>query len=575
MSTGSAMRCLLTGLVLACVVGAAAALVWLDGTWRADNWLYDQWVSRQAAPPSDEIVVVAIDQKSVAELGSWPWSRRTHAELIDRLTALDVKAIGFNVLFVDPSTSDPGADALLARAIADNGRTVLPVYAQTGGGSVLTVELLPIPELVAAAAGLGHVDQSSDADGVTRHMFLHAGLGQARWPSLALALQQLDGPWGRDYPTVRRLPEGLAPDAPWKWVRDHRVLLSWANPPDGFVRVSYVDVLAGRVPDGVLAGRRILVGADLSGLSDQLIWPGWRADEDRLPGVGFQANALDMLLSGRRIDSMGYTARFLLSAGLLLIPMLLVGKAALHGDWRPLVPLAVTLFSAGLALLVSFLLFKFAAVWFPPVSTMLVLGMLGLISLSWMYFDSRRTARIDPLTGASTRIVFDEALKRELRLAKRFRTPLTLLLVDVDRFKRLNDGYGHAAGDAVLKVLVDALAEHGRRARAVVARMGGDEFALLLPATRTEQALDIAKELMSGFALHCARIFDPHSSKDGGPQATISMGLYTYDLDERLGAIDIYERADSALYQAKQRGRNRSYVYQHPGDGAVEPALAR
>lgn len=573
-STRSLLRRLATGLVLAFVVSVLAGLLLSDATWRADNWVYDQWSERLAAEPGDNIVIVSIDQKSVTELGSWPWSRRRHAALIDRLTALGVEAIGLNILFTEPSALDPDADALLARAIADNGRTVLPVYAEADSRSALTVELLPIPELASVAAGLGHVDQAPDADGVTRHVFLKAGLGTPHWPSMALALQQLDDPGAFPHPPSGRIPEDQSPASVWHWVRDHRVLLSWSSPPDGFARVSYVDVLNDRVPGELLAGRWALVGVELSGLGDQLIWPGWRVDQDRLSGVEFQANALDMLLAGRRIDSLGSASSFAISIGFLLIPMLWVGVAASINHRRPFVPLVITLLSAGLALLLSLLLFKFAMTWFPPVPVILALGLLALISLSWMYFDSRRVARIDALTGTATRMVLDEALSQELRLAKRNRTPLTLLMIDVDRFKRLNDGYGHAAGDAALRALADVLRQHVKRSRVVAARMGGDEFALLLPETSSKIALDIARDMLADFGARSSNMAESGAVDDGIPPFTISIGVYTHDFSDDGSLKHIYERADSALYQAKQRGRNRSYVYRVEDHAAVRPMFA-
>ena len=238
---------------------AAASLVTLlhlfAVTWRADAWVYDNFVSASSRPADDRILVVAIDDKSLAELGRWPWSRRTHAALVEHLGNAGVRGVALNILLSEPALFDPEGDALLAQALNRSGKVVLPVYVEAEHPNGPSVELMPIPEFAASAASLGHVDMALDGDGVARSMFLRAGLGSPHWPSLALALSQL----GNDSNPTAELP-GLRvanpQDAPQdRWMRDYQVLVPYANPPDGFRRVSYADVLKGRVPASLLRGR--------------------------------------------------------------------------------------------------------------------------------------------------------------------------------------------------------------------------------------------------------------------------------------------------------------------------------
>ena len=168
--------CLLTG-------AAAAALVCLlilgSLTWRADAWIYDRLARSFPAPVDDRILVVAIDEKSLAELGRWPWSRRLHAGLINRLTAAGANGVALDILLSQPALFDPEGDALLAQAISRNGRVVLAVHAASDLAGGDAIEILPIPEFAGSAASLGHVDMVVDADGGTRSAFLRAGLGSA------------------------------------------------------------------------------------------------------------------------------------------------------------------------------------------------------------------------------------------------------------------------------------------------------------------------------------------------------------------------------------------------------------
>ena len=181
-------------------VGAAALaiLVTLSGvTAPLDAWVYDRLVLGAAPAADPRIVVVDIDQKSLAELGRWPWSRRTHAQLVDRLRVAEAKGIAFNILLSEPALFDPEGDALLARAIGRSGRVVLPVLAESVQLNGPSVELMPIPEFAASAASLGHAEMVLDDDGVARSVYLRAGLGSPHWPALALALLQLDQPPAR------------------------------------------------------------------------------------------------------------------------------------------------------------------------------------------------------------------------------------------------------------------------------------------------------------------------------------------------------------------------------------------
>jgi diguanylate cyclase (GGDEF)-like protein len=535
----------LTGLAAASVV----TLLILSGlTWRADTWFYDAAAHATSRPASDRILLVAIDEKSLAELGRWPWSRRTHAELIDRLTAAGVRGIGLDVLLSDPALYDPEGDALLAQSLNKSGKVVLPVYAEAENRNGPIVELVPIPEFAASAAALGHVETSEDADGVVRDAYLRAGVGSARWPALALALSQLgaSGAVTAPLPGLRNAePEQIAPQ---RWVRDYQVRVPYADPADGFRRVSYADVLKGRIAIPELRGHWILVGATAPRIGKQLAVPGRNTAASRLAAVDYQANLLNMLLRGDAIVALALPAQLLLSIALVVAPLLPLG---LRGPRRIWLPIAAT---AALTLLMSLLLLRFGHAWFPP---MPVLAVLGLGSLWWLASRLRRTrhqAQSDALTGLPNRLRFDEELGQALRQAQRSGQPLSLLLLDVDHFRRLNDNLGQQAGDEVLQVLSTILRGRARRPRDLVARLGSDQFAVLLPETTPQSAAAIATTIHVDLANLATRPACPDSS----PPFTASIGIHTARVGEETTVEEVFQRADNALYQAKQDGRNRS-----------------
>ena len=308
-------------------VGAAALaiLVTLSGvTAPFDAWVYDRLVLGAAPEADPRIVVVDIDQKSLAELGRWPWSRRTHAQLVDRLRVAGAKGIAFNILLSEPALFDPEGDALLARAIGQSGRVVLPVLAESVQLNGPSVELMPIPEFAASAASLGHAEMVLDDDGVARSVYLRAGLGSPHWPALALALLQLDQPPGTatELPGRRRVKTELPAASPFDWVRDHEVLVPFTSPPNAFRHVSYTDVLNQRIPMSLLRGNWVVVGVNATGMGPLARAPG-QPPTASMSGAEYQANLLNMLLKDAAITPMAEGWQAALAALVAGFPLLL------------------------------------------------------------------------------------------------------------------------------------------------------------------------------------------------------------------------------------------------------------
>jgi diguanylate cyclase (GGDEF)-like protein/PAS domain S-box-containing protein len=164
-------------------------------------------------------------------------------------------------------------------------------------------------------------------------------------------------------------------------------------------------------------------------------------------------------------------------------------------------------------------------------------------------------ATTDGLTGLANRRAFDEALEQEWRRAQRGSQPLSLLLLDVDRFKRYNDTYGHQEGDHCLRAVAALVNAAVRRPGDVAARYGGEEMVLLLPNTGARAALGIAERLRAG--LEAARL--PHAANPPSGVVTASIGVAGLlpDAQLRFGPEALLAAADSALYAAKHQGRNR------------------
>ncbi|QFU16510.1 sensor domain-containing diguanylate cyclase [Microvirga thermotolerans] len=165
-------------------------------------------------------------------------------------------------------------------------------------------------------------------------------------------------------------------------------------------------------------------------------------------------------------------------------------------------------------------------------------------------------ARTDGLTGLANRRSFDEQLAKEWYRSVRDRAPLSLVLVDIDRFKQFNDTYGHQAGDDCLRAVARAVRQVARRPADLPARYGGEEIVLLLPATGPEGAAKIAERLRSSVEAMAI----PHAGNQPKGVVTVSVGTATLHLKPETAGErcdTLISLADSALYDAKRQGRNR------------------
>jgi diguanylate cyclase (GGDEF)-like protein len=163
-----------------------------------------------------------------------------------------------------------------------------------------------------------------------------------------------------------------------------------------------------------------------------------------------------------------------------------------------------------------------------------------------------RIALQDGLTGIPNRRAFDQTLLREWLRAGRTQSKLSLVLIDIDHFKKYNDTNGHLAGDDSLKRVASAIRD-ALRASDFPARYGGEEFACILPETDEEGALISAERIRA----QVASISLPHNGSQSAPFVTVSLGIATVTPSELLAPEKLIEIADRMLYQAKREGRNR------------------
>lgn len=332
---------------------------------RGDNIVFDALSHANAAKPNEDIVVVAIDDRSLDALGPWPWRRNIHADLIDRLADTGAKSIGYDILFVEPTAEDDR----LAEALRRAGNVYLPPAIDTPGvnGKLASV-IAPSGPLAEAAAGLGHAVLTPGQDGTVRNLPLWVSADGHAFPHLAL----LTARDGRTTPAVApgKTGDGLVTGDVWT--------LRFPRGAEPYPTVSFVDVLRGEVSPVFLQGKRVLVGATAQGMGDRYATP-TSAEGSLTPGVYIVATLMQAVLDDWYIRPLGKG----LTAVLSILPLLVM-----LAGFLTLRPVANTLLGFGLialTLLVSAMLLT-QGLWFAPLA-----ACTGVI-VAWPLWSWRRLA---------------------------------------------------------------------------------------------------------------------------------------------------------------------------------------
>lgn len=344
---------------------------------RVDNLLYDLGQRLHSRPAPADLVIVAIDEDSLSKLGRWPWSRRLHASLVDRLKADGARVIGLDLVIAEPDTADQPADAELAAAIERAGNVVLPILLESSRVNGQLLETLPLPQLLEQAAALGRVHVELDEDGIARSIFLWEGVGSPAWPHFSQAVLATAGLLPTSYATQ---PPAITDVMPFALMRQGPRRISFLGPPGHVQTLSYAQVLTGEFAPGTFRNKIVLVGATAAGMGDLLPTPvsGLRQP---MPGVEVHANALESMRSNSLIENVGPPVSVMVVIVLALIPLL----------WLPrLNPASGLVVSIGWFVLVAAVAITLPTVsnlWFPVAGALLAI-LLAYPVWSWRRLES-------------------------------------------------------------------------------------------------------------------------------------------------------------------------------------------
>lgn len=353
-------------------------------TGRIDNQLFDRAAALATPEIDQDIVIVAIDDQSLSEQGTWPWSRALHAQMIDRLDAAGAELVVFDILFLD--ATDAEADTALADSIARSGSVFLPHTFTRRLNAVSGVDpLMPLPQLTAASAGVGHAVVEPDGDGILRRFDLMLQTDTSTFPHVALLVDDALRENGRgkgEGRSLASLDEGGEALVPF-------------NPEAAFPQESASNVLAGSTISGFFKDKVVLVGATAQGMGDR--YSVAAGTVGLMTGVGMQANLLNALQNDALITTTGLFVQGAVAVALLFVLFM--------AFWH-LPPRYVLVCAAGLAiamLLASLILLGTARIWFAPGAIIMT------IILAYPLWSWRRLSNVSRyLDREANRLIADD-----------------------------------------------------------------------------------------------------------------------------------------------------------------------
>jgi len=285
------------------------------------------------------IAVIAIEPQSLQEYGKFPWPRNRYAELLQALKKSPPTAVGFDILFLDPSPKDD----ILAAAIAANGKVVLP----------RTTKEEPVASLKAAAAGVGHILHEPNSDGISRDSKMFLG----SIPNFGLAMAHRYNAANPQNPVLLPQPENM---------QDQKVWINWPGKTQNLPTYAFVDVVEGRIPENAFTNKLVLVGVVATGV-DQISTPLNRTTA----GVYLYAALIDNLLNQRLLQRLPVLLEFFLLLGIGPLTAFVLGKRGVKERIAIALGLPVVWIAA------AAVLFSYYFWWIPiaaPIGTLMLSG---------------------------------------------------------------------------------------------------------------------------------------------------------------------------------------------------------
>lgn len=510
-----------------------------------------------------DIVIVAIDDGSyeyiLDKYGEWPLRRDMYAKMVDYIEAQQPKTVAFDLMFVKSMKSDIESDNALINVFKkyDNVYTSMNLDNQPEDLRIppqlpekLTVKPYPnvkdtieysncrviLQGILDATSNIGMINVSRSDDGVLREMPLYLKYNSKYYPQLGYRVALASG-------NVKNVQPN----------EDASVILNWYGPAGTFENISMYKLLKAVENNDIKAfnfhNKIVYFGATAASLFDIKTVP-----VDKVyPGVEVQATYVNNLLDGSLIKQCPEYVNILAGLLLALLTVIFVMKIQ---SMPTAFGLSVTI--SAFYVMFAYELMRFKYYWIKIVSPLSIVLFAFILAVIVKYliksrdFDTQyKLATTDGLTELYNHRYFQEQMQRFVSHSDRYNTVFSLIIIDIDFFKKFNDNFGHQSGDAVLRQVAFALKKNVR-ATDIVCRYGGEEMSIILPNTKNEEAVAIANKLCTIIGTKKCKLANGKESN-----VTISLGVSTYGEEDGLTPTELIASADKRLYHAKENGRNR------------------
>ena len=536
--------------------------------------------------PNKDIVVLAIDDASLESLwdkyGEWPVPRKVFADLIHHIEKDQPQAIIFDLLFIKSMKYENESDKALIGAMNKYDNIYTGMNLDDQAFDVRKPMDLPdrlafnlknesnlslkekysysncrpiLDELINGKVHVGLTNVVRSDDGIIRKVAPLFEYKEKYYPYLAFdaAYDYLAEKESKDL-TIDKNKNLTIKDTVIPFTEDGDVILNWYGQSGTHALYPIYKVL--KQADGEKVDENfnfkdkiVIIGTTAVSLHDTKSVP---VQESVYPGVEVHATFFNNMLDNNFIKQ----SSDLVDAIIIIAVIGIVGFIVMSSTSTVLAVLSSILFAIAY-LFISYYAMILYNLWIPLVAPIIAIVLAFALSFLTKYmlkskdFELQyRLATVDGLTDLYNHRYFQEALAKQVQIAQRYNQVFSLIMFDIDFFKKFNDNYGHQAGDAVLRQVAKIL-KNNSRTTDIVCRYGGEELCIILPNTSSEEALFNAKRINKAVE---EATFDLNNSQKG--KVTISVGVATFP-DNANSPELLIEHADKGLYYAKEHGRNQ------------------
>ena len=540
-------------------------------------------INEGAKKPSEDIVIVAIDDATYEYIldnyGEWPLPRDTYAKVINYLEQQSPRSIVFDLMFVKSIKSSNGADEMLINSFQkynniftsmnfDNQSEDLRIPPELPDKLSLNIQNNSkidfgqltfsncrkiLQGIIDATSNIGIINVSRSDDGILRKMPLVVKYKDKFYPQLALkvGLNYL-GETQQTF-TIDKHSDLHIGDRRIYLDKDGSAILNWYGPAGTYTYIPMYQLIKAvngekTELDYDFSNKIVYFGTTAASLFDIKTVPTGKI----YPGVEVQATYVNNILDNNFIKKVdrGYTIVLSLLLALLIASVVTRVNSAFAASMMSLSTYFVYI-------LIAYYAMRFENLWleliYPLIFSIAAFTLAYIVKYlikSRDFEQQYMLATIDGLTELYNHRYFQEQIRMQVEQSKRYSNNFSLIIIDIDFFKKFNDTFGHQSGDAVLRQVAQTLKKNVR-ATDIVCRYGGEEMSIILPNTTKDEAFATAQKI-------CNRVAEKTFKLTGNNEThvTISLGVSTFPFDGDT-APKIIEAADKKLYNAKNNGRNQ------------------